>query len=207
MDSSFFFIAGGVLVALALVVSIIGLRNPDFPSSRGAMVAGIGVVALVVVATATGAVLKARDEQKTRDAELAQETTTSAQQEGQGSAQAEQTGTEGPSGATQGEQQAAQQGASQTLKLTSPADGSLVFDPSKLDSKPGQVTLSYTDPSPVAHSIAIEDPNGQELDAGDIVQQGGTSTATADVKPGDYTYFCTVPGHREAGMEGTLTVK
>jgi plastocyanin len=171
------------------------------------MVAGIGVVALVVAATATGAVLKAQDEQKDRDAELAQETTTSAVEEGQQSAQAEQTGTEGPSGATQQEQQASQQQASQTLKLTSPADGGLTFDPSKLDAKPGQVTLSYSDPSPVGHSVAIADSSNQELDAGDIVTQGGTSTATADVSPGTYTYYCTVPGHREAGMEGTLTVK
>src|SRR4051794_12618434 len=151
MDSSFFYIAGGVLIALALIVSFIGLRFPDFPSTRGALVGGVAVVALVVAATATGAVIKAQDEQEIRDAELAAETTTSAEQEGAASAEAEQTGTEGPSGATQGEQQGAQeaQQAAETLKLSSPADGSLTFDPSKLDAKAGQVTIDYTNPSPV----------------------------------------------------------
>jgi uncharacterized cupredoxin-like copper-binding protein len=59
----------------------------------------------------------------------------------------------------------------------------------------------------VPHSVAIDDSGGQQLAAGDIVSGGGESTATADLKAGTYTFYCTVPGHREAGMEGTLTVK
>lgn len=210
MDSSFFYFAGGALVVLALIVSFIGLRYPDFPSSRGALLGGVAAVALVVAATATGAVLKAQDEQENRDAEAAQKAAASdATQEGQGSATAEETGTEGPSGATQGEQQAAQeqQAASKTLKLTSPEDGGLTFDPPKLSAKAGTVTIDYTNPSPVGHSVAIETKDGQALDAGDIVESGAVSSATADLKPGDYVYYCTVPGHAEAGMEGTLTVK
>jgi uncharacterized cupredoxin-like copper-binding protein len=42
--------------------------------------------------------------------------------------------------------------------------------------------------------------------ASDLVSQGTTSV-TADLKPGTYEYFCNVPGHKEAGMDGTLTVK
>ena len=42
---------------------------------------------------------------------------------------------------------------------------------------------------------------------GEVVQGGGTSTLKADLKPGEYTFYCSVPGHREGGMEGKLTVK
>jgi uncharacterized cupredoxin-like copper-binding protein len=35
----------------------------------------------------------------------------------------------------------------------------------------------------------------------------GTTSITLNLKPGTYTFFCQVPGHRAAGMFGTLTVK
>ena len=40
-----------------------------------------------------------------------------------------------------------------------------------------------------------------------VVKNGGVSKVSADVKAGEYTFFCSVPGHREGGMEGKLTVK
>ena len=60
-------------------------------------------------------------------------------------------------------------------------------------------------PAPVPHAIAIEG-NGVDMD-GKTVTKGGTSTVTADLKPGTYEFYCPVPGHKEAGMKGTLTVK
>jgi uncharacterized cupredoxin-like copper-binding protein len=60
-------------------------------------------------------------------------------------------------------------------------------------------------PSQLSHSIAIEG-NGVNS-AGQVVGPGGTSTVSAALKAGTYKFFCTVPGHRQAGMEGTLTVK
>ena len=59
MEQTPFFIAGGILVVLALAVSFFGLRNENFPPSRGAMMAGIALFALVVVGTATAAVINA----------------------------------------------------------------------------------------------------------------------------------------------------
>jgi uncharacterized cupredoxin-like copper-binding protein len=57
----------------------------------------------------------------------------------------------------------------------------------------------------VPHAIAVEG-NGVDED-GETVEKDGVSKVSADLKPGTYTFYCSVPGHREAGMEGTLTVK
>ena len=40
-----------------------------------------------------------------------------------------------------------------------------------------------------------------------VVTNGGTSTVTVTLKPGTYTFYCSVDGHEAAGMKGTLTVK
>jgi uncharacterized cupredoxin-like copper-binding protein len=91
-------------------------------------------------------------------------------------------------------------GAGTTLNLTSPADGSLKFDQTQLTAKAGSVTLAYTNPSSVPHSIAIQTTSGA------VVTGGKTSSVTVTLAAGTYTFYCPVPGHREAGMQGTLTV-
>ena len=92
-----------------------------------------------------------------------------------------------------------------TTKLTLAADTSaLKFDKSTLTAPAGKVTIVMTNPSMLEHNVAIE---GNGLDtAGQIVGHGGTSTVTANLKPGTYTFFCAVDGHRQAGMQGKLTV-
>jgi mono/diheme cytochrome c family protein len=69
----------------------------------------------------------------------------------------------------------------------------------------GKVTIKSKNPQPVGHDIALEG-NGVN-DKGQVVQNGGVSQFTADLKPGKYTFYCSVPGHRQGGMVGTLTVK
>ena len=94
-------------------------------------------------------------------------------------------------------------GPATTLKLA--ADKSaLKFDKTSLTAPAGKVTIQMSNPSMLSHNVAIE---GNGLDtAGQIVGNGGTSTVTADLKAGTYTFFCAVDGHRQAGMQGTLTV-
>jgi plastocyanin len=69
----------------------------------------------------------------------------------------------------------------------------------------GQITIQSENPQPTDHDIAI-DGNGVS-DKGEVVANGGVSKFSTDLKPGTYTFFCSVPGHREGGMEGKLTVK
>jgi plastocyanin len=91
-----------------------------------------------------------------------------------------------------------------TLSLS--ADASAIkFDKTKLDASAGKVTIDMKNPSALQHNVAISG-NGVD-EEGKVVGQGGTSTVTADLKPGKYTFLCTVDGHEQAGMKGTLTVK
>lgn len=67
----------------------------------------------------------------------------------------------------------------------------------------GAVTLRMPNPSTISHNIAVEEP---EVAVGEIVGEGGVSEITVSFPPGEYLYFCTVPSHRELGMEGTLVI-
>jgi plastocyanin len=67
------------------------------------------------------------------------------------------------------------------------------------------VTLVMENPSPVEHNVSLE--GGGVSEEGETVGQGGTSTVSAEVDPGDYTFYCSVAGHQDGGMEGTLTVE
>jgi uncharacterized cupredoxin-like copper-binding protein len=97
--------------------------------------------------------------------------------------------------------------AASTVKLKADASGMLKFNKSKLSAKAGKVTIKMMDPSSshTAHGIAISG-NGVSK-TGKIVNPGKTTTVTATLKAGKYTYYCPVPGHRQLGMKGTLTVK
>jgi plastocyanin len=96
-------------------------------------------------------------------------------------------------------------GGGQTLKIAADPSGALKFDKSSLTAKAGKVTIVMDNPSDVPHAVEIEG-NGVEAE-GETVTKGGVSKASAEVKPGEYEFYCPVDGHKQAGMEGTLTVK
>lgn len=88
-----------------------------------------------------------------------------------------------------------------------PADpsGGLAYEFASATAEAGELTLNSVNESNVPHNIAIE---GGGLDEkGPVVQGGGTSTIKVTVKAGEYTFYCSVPGHKEGGMVGKLTVK
>ena len=97
-------------------------------------------------------------------------------------------------------------GGATTLDISAASDGSFKFDQSNLTAKAGTATIDFDNPASLSHDVVLQDASGSEIGRTDLISQS-TATFTADLKPGTYTYFCDVPGHREGGMEGTLTVK
>jgi uncharacterized cupredoxin-like copper-binding protein len=92
-------------------------------------------------------------------------------------------------------------------KLAIPADpsGGLAYQFGSAQAPAGNLEIDSQNTSSIDHDIAIEGNGVSEHGA--IVKNGAVSKVTADLKPGQYTFFCTVPGHRQGGMEGKLTVK
>jgi plastocyanin len=97
-------------------------------------------------------------------------------------------------------------GGGSTVDISTPSGSQLAFDQKDVSAKAGSVMIDFNNSQPLQHDVKVEDSSGQELGGTDLVSDG-TATATVDLQPGTYTFFCSVPGHREAGMEGTLTVK
>jgi plastocyanin len=100
----------------------------------------------------------------------------------------------------------AEGGSGATVEVEADPSGNLAFTSEKITAKAGKDTVNFTNSSPVPHDVVIEDENGKELGGTEVIQEGSNS-AEVELKPGTYTFFCSVPGHRQAGMEGTLTVK
>jgi len=96
--------------------------------------------------------------------------------------------------------------AAQTLNLAANAEGQLKYSTTALTAKAGKVSIDFTNMSPLDHNLTIESSSKAVLGATPTFQ-GGTKTLTLDLKAGTYKFFCSVPGHRMAGMEGTLTVQ
>ncbi len=93
-----------------------------------------------------------------------------------------------------------------SVKVEADPTGNLAFTSDSISAEAGKDTLEFTNESPVPHDVKIENANGEEIGGTEIVSEG-TESATVELEPGTYTFFCSVPGHRQAGMEGTLTVK
>jgi len=107
-------------------------------------------------------------------------------------------------GASEGGKKAG--GAAATLEFEADPEGALAYTTTEAETKAGKVEVEFNNPQSLTHDVAIEDASGEVVGQTELIDSGSDST-TVDLKPGTYTFFCTVPGHREAGMEGTLTVK
>lgn len=102
---------------------------------------------------------------------------------------------------------AATPGGSSKAGLTEAADpsGALKFTKSSLSAKAGKVLIQFTNMAPENHSMTIATSSGTVVGTTPIFT-GATKSLTVTLKPGKYVFYCRVPGHRQGGMQGTLTV-
>ena len=176
-----FYIAGGALVAWALILSLgLGLRRPAFPGSLGGERVVIAISVVLVLAAMSAAVVTASEPAK---------------------AGSQRASSSQPPAAGAPVSPAA---PASTLKLAADPNGLLSYDTKQLSAKAGRVTIVFTNAASLEHNLTIAQGSTQ-LGATPTFS-GGTRTLTLNIKPGTYTFYCSVPGHRQSGMEGTLHV-
>jgi plastocyanin len=208
-----FYVAGGVLVAWALIVSLgLGLRRPDFPGSlTGQRIVGTISAVLVLAAVATAVITSggATSSAGAQSAAATQTTSSTSATPAPPTAPTESTPatkTATSPKATTGTPAPPSKpaAATTTLQLAANPAGQLAYETKQLTAKAGTVTVQLTNKSPIEHDVAIA--QGSIVLGQTPVFTGGSKSVTVKLKPGTYKFFCTVPGHRQAGMEGTLTV-
>ena len=123
---------------------------------------------------------------------------------GCGGSSNDNSGSSGSSGAsTSSSSSTSSSGGGSSIKLAADPSGALAFDKKTLTAKAGTVTIDFTNDSSTPHAVEVEG-NGVEKETKVVTK--GNATLTAKLKPGKYEFYCPVDGHRQAGMEGTLTV-
>jgi plastocyanin len=169
-----FYIAGGVLVAWALIVSVgLGLRRPNFPGHIGGERLVIAISAVLVLAAVASAVLTSSVPPKA-------------------------------GAAARFLPQISGGGGTSTVKLEANPGGQLSYDAKRLSAKAGKLTIAFTNASTLEHNVTVAQ-GGTVLGSTPTFVSGSRSLSLS-LKPGSYTFYCSVPGHRQAGMEGTLSV-
>ncbi len=98
-------------------------------------------------------------------------------------------------------------GASSSVKLA--ADPSqIAYDTNSLSAKSGNVTIDFDNPnSSLPHDVCVQDSSGKKLGCSKIVTGSSATLDLSNLKSGDYTFYCSVDAHEQAGMKGTLKVQ
>lgn len=97
-------------------------------------------------------------------------------------------------------------GGGKTIAVAADPSGQLKYTKTQLQASAGKDTISFNNPASLPHDVVIADSSNKVVARTKTITKS-SATATADLKAGTYTFYCSVPGHRQAGMQGTLTVK
>jgi plastocyanin len=195
-----FYVAGGTLALWAVIVSMaLGMRKPAFPGGLRGQRIVIAITAVLVAGAVSTAVLTSSPPPKKAVAQASSTSPASAVPAAPApAAPAATTGTPAPPSSP------ARTGAASTLALAANPSGLLSYSTKQLSAKAGAVTINFTNAAPLEHNLTIAE--GSKVLGATPTFTGGARTLTLTLKPGTYTFYCTVPGHRQAGMEGTLSV-
>ncbi|MGK2932383.1 MAG: cupredoxin domain-containing protein [Solirubrobacterales bacterium] len=96
-------------------------------------------------------------------------------------------------------------GGGAAIALDADPDGALAYEQETLEAKSGTVDVAFTNDASIGHDVVFE-LDGEEVARGDVIT-GSSVNVSFDAKPGEYEFYCSLPGHRAAGMEGLMTVK
>ncbi|HEX7610300.1 MAG TPA: plastocyanin/azurin family copper-binding protein [Solirubrobacteraceae bacterium] len=199
-----FFIAGGALVVWALFLSLaLGMRKPEFPGGlQGQRIVSAITAVLVLVAASTAVITSGGPAKSAEASQGASGASTSTAAEAPSTPAPSTPATSTPAATTPSA--AAPVGSSTTVGLSADAQGRLAYNTKQLSAKAGNVTIKLANASALEHNVTIA--QGATVLGATPTFAGGTRVLTLKLKPGKYTFYCSVPGHRQGGMEGTLTV-
>ena len=187
-----FYISAALLALWAVVIGVIGIRNGGFPSSSGATKAIGAITAVLVFSTVGFAIGTAEtfDNPTPRPQNVL-------------GVVPQPAGGEAAAAADSAPPAAAPKGG--PIAQSSPSSGALAYDVKELAAKAGPITIVYTNKSPLPHNIVIE-KSGGAIAGQTPTFSGGERTLKVNLPAGTYTFYCSVPGHRQAGMVGQLVV-
>ena len=207
MEETLFYVFGLTLVVAALVVSFLGLRTEGFPKKSISRLVVL-MFAVLVVGTAASAVALSREEAEHREHEQAEaEAEELAEAEAEGEAQEPVEAPGEPGGGQEvpdGEAPAPE--ALSELQLAADPEA-LLYDTDELAAEAGEVVIEFENPSAIPHNVVIEGEDGEDLGGTPQISDDSATLEIPAIEPGEYTFYCSVLGHRDAGMEGTLTVE
>jgi plastocyanin len=181
-----FYVAGIAFATWAVILAFLGLSRASFPGGArgGSAVIGISVL---LAAAAIGTAIGTGSTEKPEEAKP-----------GEAAAARQRAAAKAPEAPTPSRPAAA------PLELAADPTGQLRYDRKTLRAAAGKVTIDFTNASGVGHDVTVA--KGPSKLGGTKVITKSKAAVSLDLKPGSYVFYCSVPGHRQAGMQGTLTI-
>jgi uncharacterized cupredoxin-like copper-binding protein len=183
-----YFVLGAILVVWGLGLAIFGLLRADFPPGGAAGRSLVGVTVLLVIATLTALLLSTSKEHPREEAAAK-----AAEQKAEG----------GTTGAAPAPAPAPSGGGGKTIKVSEKEFSIALAGGDKLEA--GSYTFAVDNVGKIQHDLAIVG-NGIKETKTPLIDAGQSKSLQVDLKPGKYTFFCTVPGHEQSGMKVAVEV-